>query len=99
MAETSRDEVRRIAALARLQVTEAEAETFRGQFERILGQFRALADLDLEGVEPTQGAPGVEHVLRADAPRPGLEPGAVLGLAPEREGEFFRLPKAVGGEA
>ncbi len=97
MAQTDKDEVRRIAALARLEVDEGEIETFAAQFERILGQFQSLAELDLEGVEPTAGAQGLRDVLRRDEPRPSLDPERVLSLAPEREGEFFRVPRAVGG--
>lgn len=99
MAETSKEEVRRIAALARLEVTEAEAVEFTEQFERILEQFHGLAELDVEGVEPTVGAPGVFDVRRPDVPRPGLAPDDVLELAPDRDGDFFRVPKAFGDEA
>jgi aspartyl-tRNA(Asn)/glutamyl-tRNA(Gln) amidotransferase subunit C len=99
MAETSKEEVRRIAALARLEVTDAEAHDFTAQFERILGQFRALAELDIVGVEPTEGAQGVFDVRRPDEPRPGLAAQDVLALAPDRDEEFFRVPRAFGDEA
>jgi len=87
------------AALARLALSPEQEQRLGAQFERILSAFEALSELELEGV-PEMGAPGGERsVLRPDEPRASLEREALLALAPEREAEFYKVPKTVGGES
>ncbi|MAF66584.1 MAG: Asp-tRNA(Asn)/Glu-tRNA(Gln) amidotransferase GatCAB subunit C [Planctomycetes bacterium] len=97
MADTDRDLVLQTAALARLQLDEREAQHLGPQFEAILRQFRQLEGVDVGDAEPTTGATGVRDVLRADEVRPSLEPGVVLANAPHRVGDFYAVPKTVGG--
>ena len=98
MNEPGIDAVRRIAALARLEVGEAEARELADKFERILGQFQVLARLDVAGVEESAGPPHSADQRRADLPRPSLGLEQVLAQAPARVEGFYRVPKTVGGE-
>lgn len=86
-----RAQVEHIARLARIGLTEGETEAFRQQLSHILEQFEVLRSLDTTGVSPTGHASEVTAVLRDDAPGESLTPEEVLGNAPRREGEFFRV--------
>ncbi len=90
--------VRRTAALARLEITDEEAERLGPQFARILAAFRVLASLDVEGAEAMTHASGEESVLRADEERPSLPVDAALSNAPRRVDDFYGVPKTIGGD-
>jgi len=98
MDEPGIETVRRIAALARLDVGADEARELARQFERILGHFQVLARLDVAGVEEAAGPPHSADQRRADLPRPSLGLEQVLAQAPARVEGFYRVPKTVGGE-
>jgi len=98
MSSPDEDLVRRTAELARLSITDEEAARFAPQFARILAHFQTLAEVDLEGVEPTTGASGLCDVLRADEPRESLPPEEALANAPERIEDFYSVPKTIGGD-
>jgi aspartyl-tRNA(Asn)/glutamyl-tRNA(Gln) amidotransferase subunit C len=100
-AETQAKEaaVQRIAALARLRIGDHARAELAGQFERILDAFRGLAEVDVEGVEPLSSPFELAEVLREDRVRPSLSPDEALAAAPRREGDFYSVPKTVGGES
>jgi len=91
------DEVRRVAALARLKLSAAEEQLFAGQLSAILDQVRELETLDLTGVPPMTHAlaEGEAVALRPDALVPGLSPEEALGNAPAREGTCFKVPRII----
>ncbi len=89
--ELSLDDVRHIAALARVRFTDAELETMRRQLSDILVQFTALERVDTEGVEPTGHASGITSVMRPDEPRSGISAGDALANAPQRQDDFVRI--------
>ena len=89
-----RAEVEHIAALARIGLSDEELETFRQQLSNILQQFDLLRQLDTTGVPPTGHAIELQAVMRDDVPADSLQPEEVLGNAPRREGNLFRV-KAV----
>ena len=91
--------VRRAARLARIDVPEGELPAVAAQFGRILQAFRSLQSVDVAGVEPLTGATTLLDVVRADRVAASLGAGEALANAPQREGEFFGVPKTVGGEA
>lgn len=95
MKDPEIERVRKAAALARLEITDDEVRTLGPQFARILEHFRALAALDVEGVEPTTGATSLTDVLRPDVPRPSPGTERMLAGAPEGEDGFFRVPKTI----
>lgn len=94
MSDTRLD-VKYVADLARLNLTDEEI----GQFERQLGQvieyMRQLREVDVEGVEPMAHASPVFNVLRADEVRPGLEQADALALAPRAAGGLFMVTKVI----
>ena len=93
----SLEEVRRIAALARLRLSADEERTFAEQLSAILDHVRQLEELDVSGVEPMTHALAAGEVpaLRVDGERPGLSPGEALAAAPAREGTCFKVPRII----
>jgi aspartyl-tRNA(Asn)/glutamyl-tRNA(Gln) amidotransferase subunit C len=93
-----RSDVERIATLARLSVTEAEADRLACELEAILAYAEQLAALDTSGVEPTSHPLELPTPLRDDVPEPPLDPELALANAPEREGSAFVVPRVIEGE-
>jgi len=91
----SRDDVVRVARLARLALTEAELETMREQLNAILSHIDALRAVDTAGIEPTSHAVPQFNVMRDDDPRPCLSVEEMLTNAPDRAGDFFRVPRII----
>ncbi len=91
------DEVRHVAALARLEVPEEDLGRTAAELSAVLEYAQALKRLDLAGCEPLSFAPaGTE--LRADAADGrSLPPEQALAMAPEAEGGFFVVPPVIGG--
>ena len=89
-----RTEVEHLALLARIGLTDEEAELFTEQLSHILQQFEILQELDTAGVLPTAHAADLESVTRDDVPAVSLSPEDVLANAPRREEDFIRV-KAV----
>lgn len=92
------EQVRRVALLARLRLSDAELERFGGQVESILGYVAKIAQANVEGVAPMAHAAGLSNVLREDIARPGLSPEDVLRNAPDTDGPFFKVPRVIGGD-
>ncbi len=93
MSRISADDVRKVAHLARLDLAEATIATYTSQLERILDYVAHLEQVDTEGVSPTTRAVEVVNVTRDDTVNPTPVREELLNLAPEREGDFLRVPK------
>jgi len=91
----SRADVEHVARLARLALSEPEIERMQEQLSGILAYIDTLRALDTAGVEPTAHAVPLVNVMRADENRPCLPQDEALAGAPERSGEFFRVPKII----
>ena len=91
----SREEVQHVARLARLSLTDEELERMREQLDAILAYIDKLRELDVEGVEPTSHAVPLVNVMRDDDITPVLPQEAALANAPDRAGEFFRVPRII----
>ena len=93
----SLEEVRRIAELARLRLSEEEERTFAGQLSAILDHVRLLEELDVTTVEPMTHAlaAGDLPALRDDVVLPSLGPEAATAAAPAREGTAFKVPRII----
>ncbi|MFH0952992.1 MAG: Asp-tRNA(Asn)/Glu-tRNA(Gln) amidotransferase subunit GatC [Verrucomicrobiota bacterium] len=88
-------DVRYVAHLARLHLTDDEAARFQGQLEQVLGHVRQLNELNVERVEPTAHALPVQNVFRKDEVRPCLDHEKAMANAPkERQGQFL-VPKII----
>jgi aspartyl-tRNA(Asn)/glutamyl-tRNA(Gln) amidotransferase subunit C len=88
----TRDDVLHVAALARLDLTEDEIARLELQLSAILEAVGKVSELDLADVPPTSHPLAVVNVLRPDEPRPSLPLEDVFANAPERDGDFFRVP-------
>ena len=93
MSKITADDVRKVAKLARLDLPEDTIATYTGQLERILGYVDQLQAVDTEGVPPTTRAVEVVNVTRTDTVVPTDVREDLLDQAPQREGDFFRVPK------
>ena len=88
----TRDDVLHVAALARLDLTEEEIARLELQLNDILEAVGKVSELDLSDVPPTSHPLDVVNAFRADEPRPSLPLDGVFANAPERDGDFFRVP-------
>jgi aspartyl-tRNA(Asn)/glutamyl-tRNA(Gln) amidotransferase subunit C len=86
-------QVRKVAKLSRLELTEAEVEEFAGQLSAILDYVEKMNDLDTTNVEPLAHCLPISNVLRQDCIKESLGTEKTLGNAPQRDGEFFKVPK------
>ena len=87
-----RDEVRHIARLARLELTDEEADRMAAELGRVLEHIAHIGELDLEGVPPTSHVVAVENALRPDEPVPSLPRERVLADAPAVVADGFAVP-------
>ncbi|MFW6050674.1 MAG: Asp-tRNA(Asn)/Glu-tRNA(Gln) amidotransferase subunit GatC [Myxococcota bacterium] len=92
------DEVRKVAHLARLAVSDQEAETMRAQLAQILDYMAELDAIDVSGVEPTYHSVSMNAPLRRDVVRPSLPREETLAAAPASEAGGFAVPKVLEGE-
>jgi aspartyl-tRNA(Asn)/glutamyl-tRNA(Gln) amidotransferase subunit C len=86
------EQVRWVAMLARLELTEAELQLMTGQLNRIVEYVNQLQSLNTNGVEPLAHALDVANVFRADEPQPSLAVDEALANAPKRKGDFYAVP-------
>ena len=93
-----RDTVLHVARLARLDLTEDEADRLTLELGAILEAVSKVAELDLAGVPPTSHPLDLVNVWADDEPRPSLPLEAALANAPAREGDLFRVPPSHGAD-
>ncbi|UCC97257.1 MAG: Asp-tRNA(Asn)/Glu-tRNA(Gln) amidotransferase subunit GatC [Phycisphaerales bacterium] len=86
-------QVRRVARLSRLDLTEAEVEEFTDQLSAILDYVEKMNELDTEGIEPLAHCLPISNVFRDDCIVESLGTEKTLANAPQRDGEFFKVPK------
>ncbi len=86
------EEVKHIAELARLQLTDEEMARYAEQLSDILDYAARLQSIDTSGISPTERVSSVGNVLRKDETRPGLSQQELLDNAPETEKGQFRVP-------
>ena len=96
MANITREQLLHVAHLARLELRDDELERLGKQLNDILAAVSKVSELDLTGVPPTSHPLDVVNVWEADEPRPCLSVEEALANAPERDGDFFKVPP--GGE-
>jgi aspartyl-tRNA(Asn)/glutamyl-tRNA(Gln) amidotransferase subunit C len=93
----SREEVRKVALLARLELTDAELDAQAKHFNDLLLQFERLQSLDVTGIEPTSHSIPLVNVLREDISRPSLPRETALANAPEARDGCIVVPRIVEG--
>jgi aspartyl-tRNA(Asn)/glutamyl-tRNA(Gln) amidotransferase subunit C len=95
-AGLSAEQVRRVARLARLRLTEAQVDEDRVRLSSVLGYMRRLQSVDLTGVEPMSHPGGSVNHFRPDEPQPPLPAGTIEAIAPAHAGGMVRIPKVIG---
>jgi aspartyl-tRNA(Asn)/glutamyl-tRNA(Gln) amidotransferase subunit C len=96
MSRISIDQVKHVANLARLAITEDEAEKFTKQLDAIITFAEQLNELDTENVEPTSHVLDIKNVLREDIPQKGIPREEVLKNAPEHQDGQIKVPAILG---
>ena len=87
--------VKRVAHLARIRVTDEEAEALRGELNAILGFVEQLNEVDVSGVEPMTSVLPMRAKMREDRVTDGQRAEAIVANAPEAQAQFFLVPKVV----
>ncbi len=85
------EEVRDIARLARVGLSDDEVSRLQSQLSQILDYFQRLQEVDTENVPPTAHTLAMHNVMRDDEPRPSIDKEDVLANAPQREEDLFRV--------
>jgi aspartyl-tRNA(Asn)/glutamyl-tRNA(Gln) amidotransferase subunit C len=98
MARITLDEVHRVAKLARLSLSESEAERMAAELDQILTYAETLQEIDTEGVEATAHVIPLDTPLRSDRAAPGIDPELAVANAPEAIAGAFVVPKVIEGE-
>ena len=93
----SKDEIKHIAKLARLELTDIELKKYGGQLSAVLNYIDQLKEVDVKGIEPTAQVTGLENVLREDEIKDWDEKEieAALKDAPEREEKFIKVKRVI----
>jgi aspartyl-tRNA(Asn)/glutamyl-tRNA(Gln) amidotransferase subunit C len=86
------EEVRKVAELARLELSPEEQETLTTQLRAVLEYVNQLQQVNTDGVEPLAHPLEVSNVFRADELQPSLPVDAALANAPKRSGDFYSVP-------
>lgn len=90
-----KDQVRKIADLARLILNDNETERYAKELSQILEYVESLNQIDVTGINPTAHAVEVQNVFRADKTLESSVIGKVLEQAPKAEENFFLVPKVL----
>jgi len=98
MSSLSRDDVAKLAGLARIEMTEAELAELASQFGIILDAVARVQEVNLEGVKATSHPQPIENITRPDVVLPSLSPADALSGAPAQEEQRFRVPQILGEE-
>jgi aspartyl-tRNA(Asn)/glutamyl-tRNA(Gln) amidotransferase subunit C len=88
-------EVRRLAALARLRVTPEEEARLSDEMTRLVDYIDQLKEVDVEGVEPLLHVLDLENVFRPDAPQQRITREQALANAPQTDGDYVRVPRVL----
>lgn len=95
--KVTKEDIANVAVLSRLSVSEAEADKYMGQMDKILTYMDNLSQLNTESVKPTTYALPMQNVFREDVVRESLDREAALANAPLREDGYFKVPKVLEG--
>jgi len=99
MASSNDIDIAHVAALARIELSDAEKQKFAGDFQTILGFFEKLNAVDVSALEPCAHAFPVFNVLRDDVPTETLPTDALLKNAPAARDDQIVVPRVVDDEA
>ena len=89
------DNVKRVAKLARIAVSDERAETMQGELNTILGFIDQLKEVDIEGVEPMTSVVDAAMKKRVDVVNDGDKADDIIANSPASEDNFFMVPKVI----
>ncbi|GAB4316741.1 MAG: Asp-tRNA(Asn)/Glu-tRNA(Gln) amidotransferase subunit GatC [Candidatus Sumerlaeia bacterium] len=95
MSHITPEQVRHVALLSRLALTDAELDRYTRELRQILDYMEKLQELDTTSVEPMAHAIRLCNVLAEDLPSPGLTPAEAVANAPEAENDCFKVPRVI----
>lgn len=95
MSRISEEQVKHVANLARLAITDEETKKFTEQLDAIIAFAEQLNELDTENVEPTSHVLNMKNVLREDVAKEGLPVEEVVKNAPDHEDGYIRVPSII----
>jgi len=98
MPRITRNEVHRVAKLARLALSDDEADRMTSDLDHILAYVETLQEIDTDGIEPTAHAIPLATPMRPDRASPGIDPRLAVANAPEAVDTAFVVPKVIEGE-
>jgi len=94
-----KQQVQKVAKLARLQLSEQEKEQFTAQLSKIIKYIEKMNELDTESVSPLAHCLDVYNNFRPDEPAASLGTDKTLANAPQRDEDFFKVPKIIGNSS
>lgn len=95
--EMTREEIRKVALLGRLKLSDAELVDFTSKLGKVLGYVELLNEIDTDDVEPMVHAIELHNVFRADELTASLSREDALSNAPKTDGRFFLVPQILEG--
>lgn len=96
MAKLTRDDVLKLARLARIELTDAEADEFVSEFNEILRYVEQLQSVDVSGLKPTNQVTGLTNVMRADEViHYGYKPQDLLKNVPSVEADQIKVKRMI----
>ena len=93
MTKITKEDVSKVAKLSRIELDEEQLNSFTIQLEQILDYASQLEKVDTENTKPTARAVEVVNIMRQDICQKTHAREDLLDLSPQREGDFFRVPK------
>ncbi len=93
-----REQVKKVAHLARLEITPQEEVELEGSLNAILDYFEQLEELDTTDVPPTTRAIDISNITRIDQLTPWVDRDELLSEAPDQDGDFYKVPQIMGGD-
>jgi len=99
MSHINRSQVDRVAELARISLSEQEADQLAVELDSFLGYVETLNELDTEGIVPTSHPIALSTPMRDDVPEPPIDPEHAVDNAPESAGSAFVVPKVIDSES
>jgi aspartyl-tRNA(Asn)/glutamyl-tRNA(Gln) amidotransferase subunit C len=92
MSKITKEVVKHVAHLARLEFSEEEAEKMTSQLDKMIRYAEMLNELDTTNVEPTSHVLKMRNVMREDIPAPGMPRAEILKNAPDHKDGLFKVP-------
>jgi aspartyl-tRNA(Asn)/glutamyl-tRNA(Gln) amidotransferase subunit C len=97
MADLTREDVLKLARLARLTITDEEVEKYRAELNEILTYVTQLQTVDVSGLEPTTQVTGLTNVMREDEVSDyGTSPDDLLRIVPSRQDRHIKVKRMIG---